>query len=393
MSEAGGPASWADTLNSYRATWGSQSLSTVREQPGPQRYPRTNLTPFGRGPFHKDSHSIGADYNRDRPETEADRHGRHGRGYAEPWNKGKDYDRKLGERAAAALDSTRMAGTLRHSHDMRGLPCSANPDSWIGHPLVQPAQGKLAARPPEDPKGRRDLFDVVNQRAPGKPADDSWLGHMLTDPAKGRRNCPGPEKRSGREDLFPVMRFSALHEPRLGGPAPKERDPLADMWIGHRKIAPADGKRRVTSDLARESKALLEASLRWDGRPNNALAVEEMGGTSRRPGNYVPPGLKPSDAIGETVPRLINQDPSLQDEPNIRIRRYIPAPRRENPVRGMPGYREGRKMVQPSPFQREQIADNWAADEPLSIRWEVRERTLPRWTGTRPLNGSNLPWK
>lgn len=57
-------------------------------------------------------------------------------------------------------------------------------DSWIGNGLIDPTKGKRPAAPSFDPKGRKDLFDVLHGRNPGVPADDSWLGHKLIDPAK-----------------------------------------------------------------------------------------------------------------------------------------------------------------------------------------------------------------
>jgi hypothetical protein len=40
-------------------------------------------------------------------------------------------------------------------------------DIWIGNSLIDPTKGKRSARPLEDPKGRRDLFDVIHARNPG----------------------------------------------------------------------------------------------------------------------------------------------------------------------------------------------------------------------------------
>jgi len=74
-------------------------------------------------------------------------------------------------------------------------------DVWFGNPLIDPTKGKRPSRLPDDPKGRKDLFDVLHARNPGMPSDDSWLGHSKIDPAKGKAHPMGPEERRGRRDL------------------------------------------------------------------------------------------------------------------------------------------------------------------------------------------------
>ena len=87
-------------------------------------------------------------------------------------------------------DATRMFDTMAHASN-----ADTRADSWMGNFLVDPKVGRRHMEAPLDPKGRRDLFDVVNQRNPGKPADDSWLGHGLIDPAKGRLHNEDPAQR------------------------------------------------------------------------------------------------------------------------------------------------------------------------------------------------------
>ena len=38
---------------------------------------------------------------------------------------------------------------------------------WFGNALIDPTKGKRAVSLPDDPKGRRDLFDVLHARNPG----------------------------------------------------------------------------------------------------------------------------------------------------------------------------------------------------------------------------------
>jgi hypothetical protein len=88
------------------------------------------------------------------------------------------------------------------------LQCQAHeglPDSWLGNQKIDPSEGKRAVPPPYDPKGRKDLFQVLNQAEPSPPSSDCWMGHIQVDPSKGKKSCQGPEQRLGREDLFPVF--------------------------------------------------------------------------------------------------------------------------------------------------------------------------------------------
>ena len=93
--------------------------------------------------------------------------------------------------------------------DMAAMLQSRNPgcraDAWFGDAAIDPSAGKKSVPPPYDPKGRQDLFQVLNQAEPAPPSSDSWMGNALIDPGKGKRSCPGPEQRMGRKDLFPLL--------------------------------------------------------------------------------------------------------------------------------------------------------------------------------------------
>ncbi len=130
------------------------------------------------------------------------------------------------------------------------------PDSWIGNMLVNPTKGKGVVEVPADPKGRKDLFDVLQARSPGMPADDSWLGHTLIDPAKGKAHPMGPEQRRGRRDLGEVynqqiLRESKQRQQELMSDNGKH-DPYCDGWLGNRLVHPVSGKLPVDGNRASE---------------------------------------------------------------------------------------------------------------------------------------------
>jgi hypothetical protein len=75
----------------------------------------------------------------------------------------------------------------------------------FGNTFIDPSAGKKAVPPPYDPKGRKDLFQVLNQAELAPASSDSWMGHTLIDPGKGKKSCPGPEQRLGRNNLFPLL--------------------------------------------------------------------------------------------------------------------------------------------------------------------------------------------
>jgi hypothetical protein len=104
--------------------------------------------------------------------------------------------------------------------DMWGmLQCkdTGRSDAWFGHNAIDPAQGKKSVPPPYDPKGRKDLFALLNQSVPGKPSDDNWMGNILIDPAHGKKATEGPEARMGRKNLFPVLQQVLLLQDSTSG--------------------------------------------------------------------------------------------------------------------------------------------------------------------------------
>ncbi|GLC33993.1 hypothetical protein PLESTB_000826500 [Pleodorina starrii] len=260
-SQAGpGPRSWAEDIKSYRLTRGSRSYSTIQGAQVPARYCRTNYVPFcdTRHPLFPYNDFIdGRDKVRVDSATAADRFARHGWG-----------DVSLLKEDDVEATSRRRTGSAQH---VRGKARPPSPhgtdgrtnlfgvlqmtepgatDNWIGHPLVHPSAGKRSVQAPVDPKGRRDLFDVIHARAPGVPSDDAWLGNKLIDPAKGRVVPPGPEQSRGRQDLRDVLNMSIMEDPRRLELLQKGADPLGDAWCGHKFIDPAKGRRVLHSSPA-----------------------------------------------------------------------------------------------------------------------------------------------
>ena len=48
------------------------------------------------------------------------------------------------------------------------------------------------------------------------PSEDAWMGNMLVDPARGKAHVDGPEQRLGRKDLFDLMQQRALLQAQQG---------------------------------------------------------------------------------------------------------------------------------------------------------------------------------
>lgn len=65
--------------------------------------------------------------------------------------------------------------------------------------------------------GRKDLFTVLDMQHPAQPSDDAWMGNMLVDPARGKAHAAGPEERMGRKDLFDLMQQKILLQAQQGG--------------------------------------------------------------------------------------------------------------------------------------------------------------------------------
>ena len=117
-------------------------------------------------------------------------------------------------RAQLDLPSGRMKVADPSQEDMSAMLQNretGRPDAWFGHHAINPNAGKKSVPPPFDVKGRKDLFALLNQSVPGKPADDFWMGNILIDPAKGKKSVPGPEERMGRKDLFPIVQQVCSH--------------------------------------------------------------------------------------------------------------------------------------------------------------------------------------
>ncbi|KXZ51888.1 hypothetical protein GPECTOR_11g322 [Gonium pectorale] len=254
--EAGpGPKSWAEDLKSYRATRGSRSLSTIQDAGVPERYSRTNYVPFcdTRHPlFPYNDFVDGKGTVRVDPHVTAERYARHGWGETSLL-KEEGYSGTLHTRSAEHRQGRARPPSPRGYEGQRGMfgviqmTEAGGPDDWIGHPLVDPSKGKRHIAAPADPKGRRDLFDVLHERAPGIPADDAWLGHKQCDPAKGRAVPPPPASTKGRRDLSDIISCSILNDPRRLELLQKGADPLGDGWCGHKHIDPEKGRHVVAS--------------------------------------------------------------------------------------------------------------------------------------------------
>ncbi|EFJ53000.1 hypothetical protein VOLCADRAFT_120136 [Volvox carteri f. nagariensis] len=254
-----GPRSWAEDVKTYRMSRGSRSFSTILGAEVPARYCRTNYVPFcdTRHPLFPYNDFIdGKGSVRIDPTITADRYTRHGWGdtslLKEEGEPGPARRRTISAHVQGkarppsphgADGRTNLTGVLQMTE-------AGGVDTWIGNPLVHPSAGKRVVRPPADPKGRRDLFDVIHCRAPGAPSDDAWLGHKLIDPARGRVVPPGPEQLRGRADLRDIFSMSILTDPRRLELLQKGADPLGDAWCGNKLIDPAKGRRALHSSPA-----------------------------------------------------------------------------------------------------------------------------------------------
>ncbi|KAG2423409.1 hypothetical protein HXX76_015374 [Chlamydomonas incerta] len=252
------PKSWAQDCNQYRSTRGSKSFSTLEDGgKAPERYSRTNYVPFlaERHPLYSynDLGEDGKGKVRLDPATQADRFSRHGWGDVSLLKQeglgGQPHPRS--SEAGPARTGRLRPGSPRGVDGRNGLygvlqmTEAGGTDSWVGHPQIDPTKGKRAVAPPPDPKGRRDLFDVLHARSPGMPADDSWLGHQLIDPARGKAHPPGPEQSRGRRDLTELFTMSILQDPRRLELLQKGADKHGDAWCGNILIDPARGKKSV----------------------------------------------------------------------------------------------------------------------------------------------------
>mmetsp|Transcript_12792 Transcript_12792/g.22754 ORF Transcript_12792/g.22754 Transcript_12792/m.22754 type:complete len:420 (-) Transcript_12792:84-1343(-) len=260
MNNTTGPKSWAEDISTYRETRGSQSLSTLNETSAPKRYSRTNYVPFcdTRHKLYSYNDFIdGKDTIHVDPTVQIDRCRRHG------WNdtsllkyENSGFDAKMSQ--FSSDPSASMSGSSGHGrralhsppgrdgrHGLFGvlqMTEQGQPDSWIGHALINPGTGKACPSAPPDPKRRQDLFDVIATRNPGNPSDDVWIGNFLIDPAKGKAKTPGPEQRRGRKDLTHIFTQSILSDPERLEKLKKGNDQFCDSWIGNALIDPTRGR-------------------------------------------------------------------------------------------------------------------------------------------------------
>ena len=51
---------------------------------------------------------------------------------------------------------------------------------------------------------------MLDMQHPAKPSEDAWMGNTLVDPARGKAHVDGPEQRLGRKNLFDLMQQRAL---------------------------------------------------------------------------------------------------------------------------------------------------------------------------------------
>mmetsp|Transcript_26064 Transcript_26064/g.56910 ORF Transcript_26064/g.56910 Transcript_26064/m.56910 type:complete len:419 (-) Transcript_26064:740-1996(-) len=248
------PRSWSEDLSTYRDSRGSRSYSSVSSSTAaPKRYGRTTLVPFSStthplypyNDFVDQPDKTAAD-----PDVQTDRYNRHGWGDVsllkeEGYSGVPHRSQRPSGRSGKARPGSPVGpdgrqdlfGTLQYTE-------SGGADAWIGNQLINPLKGKRAVQPPPDPKGRRDLFDVLSSRNPCPPSGDSWLGNIHIDPAKGKGHAPGPEERRGRRDLQEIYTQGILRETeqRRWELLQRGADPLADGWVGHPLINPGSGK-------------------------------------------------------------------------------------------------------------------------------------------------------
>lgn len=261
---ASAPKSWADDCNTYRATRGTRAFSTVDTDNSTKRFTRTTLAQFGdvRHPYFSTG---GRPDHASTPEdhTRFERHGwgdttllKEDKRYPSRTNEPAFGRQKVGGAAGPGVGSNRPAN--RHATDRSDLfgtlqQTDLGPppgkDSWLGHMKIDPARGKANPKPPPDPKGRKDLFDVLNYRNPGVPSDDSWMGHKDVDPQRGKGSTLTPGERMGRMTLNDVMEQTIMRDPERERLLGKGEDALGDAWIGHSLIDPRIGK-QATGNIA-----------------------------------------------------------------------------------------------------------------------------------------------
>lgn len=299
---------------------GSQSFSSFGGSRAPKNYSRTGYCPLGATKHPKYSYGDNNADNRGDPDIVADRYDRHGWGdttlLKEEGYQGVQHPH------GCPIHSTK--GKARppspHLDDRKNLFSvlqgteAGHPDQWLGHPQIDPTKGKRSVRPPSDPKGRRDLFDVLHARNPGAMEDDSWLGHNLIDPAKGKGKAPGPEQTRGRPDLFEIFQQRVMTDPERLEYLKRGKDPLGDAWCGNGLIDPALGKRPLALAAA-DKEAMLGATYKYATPPDH----DDFGKM----------GKKPLTAPAAIVHQVL-QGTATGDDWGKMGRRPLPEPRRNS---------------------------------------------------------------
>ena len=72
-----------------------------------------------------------------------------------------------------------LFATLQYSKPVRDPRAAEDADSWMGHTSYDPRLGRIAPPAPTS-KGRRDLFDIIQNTGKRKPGDysgDAWIGN------------------------------------------------------------------------------------------------------------------------------------------------------------------------------------------------------------------------
>ncbi|DBB13957.1 hypothetical protein WJX82_000068 [Trebouxia sp. C0006] len=261
--EVPAPRSWAEDLNTYRTSRGSQAFGSLQGQEQPYRVPRTKLCPLG-NTQHKAFTTGDRPYKGNKQDGSLERYERHGWGDVSLLKPNSTrptiYDQP--PKLRSALPSETKDGRHGLFGTLQGTEAgSPNLDSWMGHPLVNPTKGKLGLAAPTDAKGRKDLFTVLDMQHPARPSDDAWMGNMLVDPARGKAHAAGPEERMGRKDLFDLMQQKILLQAQKGGHSSRGQDgALTDAWIGNMLMDPKKGKQEVITPNNMDHLT----SMKWD---------------------------------------------------------------------------------------------------------------------------------
>jgi len=110
--------------------------------------------------------------------------------------------------------------------------------------------------------GRKDLFTVLDMQHPARPSDDAWMGNMLVDPARGKAHAAGPEERMGRKDLFDLMQQKILLQAQQGSQSSRVSSTgfYEGMWCDLTHRVPVS-RRDVEQAMQHTVNMLLEACM------------------------------------------------------------------------------------------------------------------------------------